>query len=219
MKKRLAGTVLGLMAESLVENQPEHHRQTVIVALNKMSDVAIGFNDGVAASFEDRRLTPEGQAVNAAKATTAALAALDAFDVDIQKFTDRAMNVEKALRTKVASAVPKNVPTETLREVRDELRQLPPPERLNIYRTTSDPIVLAAIETAPPSLGDKRADGTRRLESFVDPTELAAAQMERAEAADPAGATMHELRGLAEVYRLAANSVRREIMDAAGVQS
>jgi hypothetical protein len=208
------------MAESLVENQPEHHRQTVTVGLNKMFDVAIGFNDGVAAAFEDRRLTPEGQAVNAAKATAAAFAALDAFDVDIQKFTDRAMNVEKALRAKVASAVRKDVPTETLRYVWDELRQLPPAERLNIYRTTSDPIVLAAIETAPPSLGDKRADGTRRLESFVDPTELAAAQMERAEAMDPAGATtMHELRGLAEVYRLAANSVRREIMDAAGVQS
>lgn len=216
--KRKAGTVLGLAAQGLVENQPEHHRQSAIGAVNKMFTIADDFNVAVAAAFEDRRLTPEGQALNAAKATAAALAALDGFNVDIQKLTERAAKVERALRAKVASAIPKDVPPETLRDVGGELKQLSSAERMSTYRTTNDPVVLAAIETAPPSLGDKRADGSRRLEPFVDPGELAAAQMERAEALDPAGATtMHELRGLAEVYRLAANSVRREIMDAAGV--
>ena len=57
-------------------------------------------------------------------------------------------------------------------------------------------------------------DGSRRLEDFVNADELAAAQMERAEVLDPAGATtMHDLRQVAEVYRLAVNSVKREIAD------
>lgn len=72
--------------------------------------------------------------------------------------------------------------------------------------------MLAAIETAPQSLNENR----RRLEAFVDPTELAAAQFTRAEAVDPASATtLREVRSLAEVYRLAVNGVRKEINDAA----
>jgi hypothetical protein len=212
--KRKAGTVLGLSAPGLVDNQAEHHRQTAIVAVNKMFTIADDFNTAVAAAFEDRLLTAEGQAAKAAKATTKALASLDTFNVDIQKLMDRASGVERALRAKVAAGVPKDVAAETLREVRDQMRTLTSDERLAIYRASAtDPLVLAAIETAPPTLGKNH-----RLEPFVDPTELASAQMERAEAADPAAATtMHDLRQLADAIRLAATSVRREIMDAAGV--
>jgi hypothetical protein len=88
-------------------------------------------------------------------------------------------------------------------------------ERLNVYRTATDPTVLAAIELAPPTLSDKRPDGSRRLEPFIDPTELASAQWARAEAADPARATaLAEVRSLAEVYRLAVGSVKNEILNA-----
>jgi hypothetical protein len=79
---------------------------------------------------------------------------------------------------------------------------------LNTY-----PTVLAAIEMAPPTLSDQRPDGSRRVEPFIDPTELAAAQWARAEAADPVTMqTLNEVRSLAEIYRLAVSSVRTEIL-------
>jgi hypothetical protein len=214
--KRKPGTALGFMAATLVANQPEHHRPSTIVALNKMGTIAADFNAIHAAFLGDRFLTREGRDVNIAKAATTALASLAAIDVETAKVSDRVAAIEKTLRAKVAP--PKDIPAETLREVRDQLRQMSPDERLTIYRTTKDSIVIAAIESAPSSLGSTRSDGTRRFEPYVDATELAAAQMERAEAADPIAATkMRELRDLAEAFRLATNSVRREIMDVAGV--
>lgn len=216
-----AGRVLRLAAPSFVDNLPEHHRLTAIPLINNALNIADGWNTTVAAIFMDRTLTPEGQAVHAAKATTAALAALDNIDLETKKVTDRLTGLEKALRAKVAAALPKGVDPELLREVRDDLRQLSRAERLNLYRsTTTDPLVLAAIESAPPTLGDRRSDGSRRVEPFVDPEGFATAQMERAEALDPATATtMHELRQLAEVYRLSVNSVRREIAETSAAAS
>lgn len=217
MKK--AGRVLLLAGQSFVDNLPEHHRSTAIPVLNKVLNIAEDWNTTVAMVFEDMTLTSQGQAFHAAKATKAALAALEAIEPETKKLMDRATSVEKALRAKVATVLPKAVDPDILREVRDGLRQLPRAERLNLYRTTTDPLLLAAIESAPPTLGDPRADGSRRVEPFVDPEEFAAAQMERAEALDPAAATtMHELRQLAEVFRLSVNSVRRDIADTSAVE-
>src|SRR3954471_20158542 len=117
--KRKPGTTLGFMAQTLAANQPEHHRPTVIVTLNKVSTIAADFNAAHAASFEDRLLSPEGRDANIAKAATTADASLKAFDADTTKLLDRAMGIEKTLRAKVA--VPKDLPHETLREVRDQM--------------------------------------------------------------------------------------------------
>jgi hypothetical protein len=214
--KRPAGTVLRIAAPQFVNNLPEHNRQPATAFLNKVGQVAVGFNDAITTVFADTRLTPQGQYEQAARNTDASLASLAKLEAEAVKLSDRAAGVEKALLAKASAAIPKNIPPDVLREIRDELRQLAPAERLNIYRTTTDPMVIAAIEAAPQALGDSRADGSRRMQPFVDAAELSAARLERAVTADTATATtMYELRELAEVYRLAVNSVRREIMDAA----
>lgn len=72
--------------------------------------------------------------------------------------------------------------------------------------------MLAAIETASPTLNDQR----RRFELFIDPAEIATAQRARAEAADPVAATtLRELRDLADVYQRAVQIVRHDIEAAA----
>ena len=218
-RKTRAGTILKLTAENYVSNLAEHHRPTAITILNNVGTVAADFNVAFDATVADRLLTPEGQAGNIAKAAAAAIASLKAIDADTAKVTDRAASIEKALLAKHTATLPKDVPFEALREVRDQLRDLSPSERLNIYRSpNTDPLVLLAIESAPPSLGSTRGDGSRRFEPFVDAEELATARMERAEALDPKSAvTMKDLRDLAEVYRLAVGSVKREIEAIAGL--
>ncbi len=92
--------------------------------------------------------------------------------------------------------------------------ELPSAERLSVYLTSTDPMVLAAIETAPMTLSAKRPDGSRRLEHFIDPEQRTAAVFARAEAANPTAAnTLREIRSQREVCTLAVNSVRREILD------
>src|SRR4051812_22801313 len=118
--KRKPGTALGFMAATLVANQPEHHRPTAIVGMNKMGTIAADFNATHAASFQDRLVSPEGREANIAKAATTALASLTAIDADTAKVNDRATAIEKALRAKAAP--PKDIPAETLREVRDQMR-------------------------------------------------------------------------------------------------
>jgi hypothetical protein len=216
---RRPGTILGLAAPEWVRNQPEHQRPTTITTLNRVGAVVEDFNAAFDSFVADRLLTPEGKAANIAKAAVAAIAALDVIGAATTKVSDRATGIEKALLGKHAATLPKDVPFEALREIRDQLRDLTPAERLNLYRSPrTDPLVLLAIETGPPGLGSTRGDGSRRFEPFVDPEDLATARMNRAEALDPnAATTMKELRSLAEVYRLATNGVRKEIMDVAGV--
>jgi hypothetical protein len=213
-----AGTILRLAAQSYVDNTAEHHKQTVIVGLNRVGDVAAVFNTTYDEAMADKRLTPAGQRERMVVAADTALTALKSIEDESKKASDRATNLEKALRAKVAP--PKDVSPETLREIRDQMRHMTPDERMNVYRTSPDPRVRAAIETGPPALGSERADGTRRFEPFVDAEELSAAQLTLAREADPVAAThMDEFRHLAEVYRLAVNGVRHEIAEAMRVSA
>src|SRR4051812_27605424 len=96
--KRKAGTILELAGPEWVKNQPEHHQQPAIVFLNKLGDIAHGFNVTVASAFEDRRLTAEGRQEQAAKVTASSLAAIAPLETEAAKLTERASAVEKALR-------------------------------------------------------------------------------------------------------------------------
>jgi hypothetical protein len=122
------------------------------------------------------------------------------------------------MRKKISYVAPRD-PAERLtfeanmREIRDQLRSLPASERLAVYRSSQDPLVLAAIDTAPMTLSATRPDGSRRLEHFVDPEERAAAMMSRATAANPEAArTLSEIRSLREAYTLAVAGVRAEVL-------
>ena len=174
--KRKAGTTLTLAAPLYVEGLPERHRQPAIVVFNGLFDAATTFNNERSDIAADGNLTPQGRAARAAKATAAALAQLTPVEAEIKKLSETYAAIEKALLAKVVAAAPKDAATELqMREIRDQLRQLPASERLAIYRTpTTPPLVLAAIETAPMTLSVPSQGGSQRFEPFVDPTELAA---------------------------------------------
>jgi hypothetical protein len=215
-----AGNVLKLAAPSYVSNHPEHLRNDIIDNLNVLLTSAETFNTDLAAAQANTTLSAEGRTAAAARVAAAALATLTAIEnTTIKKLTDHATSLEVSLLNK-ATYIPPKDPAERiahelhLQEIRSQLRLLPLAERTNVYRTSTDPLVLAAIDTAPMTLSAPRADGSRRLEHFIDPDERTAAKLARAEAADPAAATMlRDTRSLAEVYRLAVNGVRREIFD------
>jgi len=210
MKK--VGTILTIAGPSYIENLAEHQRQGAIDVLNTIHKAAAAFNAERDASDADQNLTPQGRTAASGKASASALAQLEAIETTtIKKLTDRATSIETALRVKAAHAAPKDSAHEQqLREVRDQLRGLSASERLNVYRSSTDPLVLAAIETAPMTLSANR----NRLEPFIDPAEVATAVMARAEIADPASAkTLAEVRSLAQALRLAVNGVRKEILD------
>ena len=208
--KRKIGNVLRLAAPLYVGSLAEGHRQSAIAVINGALTVAESFGDELRAAAEDRTLTPEGRLLRTQKAKAAALAALDAVEQGAKpkQLADRADAIQKALLAKAVPVIPKDVPQETLRGITDQLRTLSADERLNVYRTTTDPLVLAAIETAAPTLDEKH----RRFEPFVDPAEITTAQRARAEAADPAAATtLRELRDLADVYQRVIGTVRYDI--------
>jgi hypothetical protein len=208
------GNVLRLAAPLYVESLAEAHRQSGIAVINGALTVAARFGDELRAASEDATLTPHGRVLRTDRAKASAIAALASIaeTAKTKELNGRADAIQKALLAKAVPVVPKDLPPETLGDIRDQLRGLSADERLSVYRTTSDPLVLAAIEQAPATLDDKR----RRFEPFVDPAEIETAQRARAEAADPVAATtLRELRDLADVYQRAINLVRHDIETAA----
>lgn len=213
---KTVGRTLTLAGPSYVEDLAEHQRDSAIDVLNSFHAKAASFNEALSSAHADTKLTPEGRAASAAKIAAAVLEELGVAETTTLKpLVDRAAAIEQSLRARAAYTPPTNAAERSaqeqqLREIRDALRGLSASERLNVYRSTTDPLVLAAIETAPMTLSENRS----RLEPFIDPAERAAAMLARAEAADPTSATtLRELQSLAEVYRLALGSVRREILD------
>lgn len=215
-----AGKTLKIAAPGYVNSHAEHLRNDLIDTLNVLLTAADTFNTDLAALEEDNELSPQGRVVRGIRVAASALATLDAVETTtIKNLTDRATLVEKSMLGKVTYSPPKD-PAERishemhLQEIRSQLRELPPAERANLYRTTTDPLVLAAIDTAPMTLSATRPDGSRHLEPFIDVEERTAAALARAEGANPTAAqTLREVRSLREVYSLAVNSVRQEILD------
>jgi hypothetical protein len=99
-----------------------------------------------------------------------------------------------------------------LGEIRAELRPLDPIKRAAVYQAAEDPLVLDAIEGAPPSLVQSDAGILPVMRPFVEPGRVAARRLERVRALDPSGAAeLDELRSLADLYRMLGNGLRSEI--------
>ncbi len=213
-----AGNVLRLAGQNYINNLPAHLRDSATAQLNVLVQTADTFNANLAAAQANRDLSPEGRAAACGRVAASALATLAAVEgTTIKTLAERAASLEQALLAKTSYKAPTD-PVDALRhelrlqEIRDQLRALPQAERANVYRTTTDPIIIAAIDTATPTLSAPRPDGSRRLEAFIDPAERTAAALARAEAADPiASRTLSEVRALRQVYAQAVASVRSEI--------
>ena len=215
-----AGTTLKLAAQGYVDSHPEHLRKGMTETLSQVFAAAEAFNAEFDSTSADKNLSPQGRQAGLTRVAASALATLNAVETTtIKNLTDRATSIEQTLLGK-ASFVPPKDPTERIshemrmQEIRSQLRELPASERLSVYLTSSDPLTLAAIETAPMTLSEKRPDGSRRLEAFIDPEQRTAAVLARAERDDPTTvATLREVQSLRQVYSIAVNSVRREILN------
>lgn len=221
-----AGRILKLAGQNYLNGLAEHHREVATKQLNVVLETAETFNAELAAIQDDDELSPEGRVAESAKVGASALATLKAIETTtIKTLTERAVTLEQSLFKRATPPPPKD-PAERLayelrlQEIRSQLRELPASERLNTYRTTTDPVMLAAIESAPMALSAVRPDGSRRMEAFVDSEEMASARLERAEKVDPATATtLREVRSLREIYSHAVNSVRKEVLDEVAVEA
>jgi len=215
-----AGTILRTAAHGYVNSHPEHLRQGLIETLTSVLAVADSFNAESDSVASDKNLSSQGRVAGMTRVAAAAIAKLNAIEGStIKNLSDRAVSLEQALLGKVAYTPPTD-PSERLshelrmQEIRGQLRGLSSAERLTVFLTTSDPMTLAAIETAPMTLSEKRPDGSRRLEPFIDVEQRTAAVLARAEREDPSTVkTLREVQSLREVYSLAVNSVRREILN------
>lgn len=135
---------------------------------------------------------------------------VSAFEADTAaKIRDRA----RTLRATVLRTSTPQAPTDPaeriayefrLAAIRDELRKVDPMNRAALYMNSADPLVWAAVETAPPSI-EYAAPGnpksTPSLRPFVDPEHVAKAQTARVEAAHPEAASeVQDLEDLAGDY-------------------
>ncbi|MGE0363255.1 MAG: hypothetical protein AB7H93_13345 [Vicinamibacterales bacterium] len=217
-----AGTVLKLALPRYLDNQPQHLRAGAAETLAVVLAAADEFNAQLAAVTANPDLSPQGRTNGRRRVAADALAKLLAVETTtIKNLADRAATLERGLLGR-ATVAPPTDPAERiafelrLQEIRGQLRQLPPTERLSVYLTTADPMTLAAIDTAPMTASEPRRDGTRRLEPFIDPEARTAAALARGAHDDPASAkTLAEVRSLREAYALAVGSVRKEILDEA----
>jgi len=214
-----AGTILKLAAPGYVESQAEHLRSDLIDNLNVVLAAAHDFNEGLEKVKADEDLSPQGRSAAGVRVAAAAFATLNAMEsTTIKRLADHAASIENAIVSKVTHRP--TDPSERishelhLQELRSQLRQLPMEQRTNVYRTATDPLVLAAIDTAPMTLSETRPDGSRRLEPFIEPADRTAAILARAELVDPTSAgKLCEVQSLRQVYTLAVNCVRKEILD------
>jgi hypothetical protein len=214
-----AGKLLKLAAPKYVEDQPAQYRSDLIVGLNSLLQAADNFNADMAAAEDNRELSPEGLLVAQSRVAKAALATLVAVEgTTIKTLTERVSTVEKQMLDAITYSPSKDAAERTshelhLQEIRNQLREIPAEQRLSVYLTATDALTLHAIETAPPTLSAPRPDGTRKLEPFVDAEQKSAAMHARAAATNPTAAkTLAELRGVRQVYTLAVNGLRTEIL-------
>jgi hypothetical protein len=215
-----AGTVLKLAMPGYSERHPQHLRKGMTEVLTGVASTADVFNADLATTVADANLSNRGRETGKKGVAAAALEKLAHVErTTIKGLDDHAAQLQRELLGRAAFTPPKDTAERIayemqMREVRDQLRQLPAAGRLTVYMATSDPLVLAAIETAPMTLSEKRPDGSRRLEPFIDPAERTAAVLARAARTDAATAErLREIGSLREVYSLAVNSVRKEILD------
>jgi hypothetical protein len=215
-----AGNLLKLAAPVYVNNHAEHLRNDMVETLNVLLSAAETFNHDLAVVQADRNLSPDGKNAARVRVAAAALATLTAIEsTTIKKLADHASALESSLRGKHTYAPPKDAAERVshdlrLQEIRNQLRQLTQAERVNLYRSTTDAMILAAIDTAPPTLSAARPDGSRQMEPFIDPAEQDAAKMARAEAADPeTAAKLREVSSLQQAYRHAVNGLRAEVLE------
>lgn len=177
--------------------------------------------DGAAESIrENRELSDHGRFAARERAARVALEKIAAFE---KKTIDPLRERIAWIDAQVAKKASINRPTDPgdrlayemrLGEIRSELRKLDPLERFAIYMSSSDPLVIDAIETAPSTLVRKGKGDMATFAPFIDPERVSAARLARVEAADPELAQdMSDVQRLANLYVMDSAVLRQAIVE------
>jgi hypothetical protein len=188
--------------------------------LSALLDAQMACNDALDATKINPDLSPDGRRKAGLAVGTSLLTKANTWKAVPGAIADRLKSLWSTALG-IAALKPPTDPAERLafelrqREIRDELRPLDPLQRLLIYFSTNDPEVLAAIETAPPTLTSDPRDPREvpKLAPFIDPERVRTAMLERVRASDPElAAEMQALAVLHDVYQSAVDTVISEIL-------
>ena len=187
---------------------------------DRLIAIADEFDSEDAKAASDPDLSGSGRRKQREKVARQALQKLVTFEEDkIQGVRSHAAHVEGQITGRAAIKRPTD-PAERLayelrmQEIRAELRQLDQIQRGLVYLGASDPEVIDAIESAPPTLTRAAEGASPRLQPFIDPEQRASAALERARASDPEKAEeLEALQALAQTYEIAVGTVRSAILD------
>lgn len=216
------GELLKLGRNVYPRSVPERLRAGYDERAAALLEIATDLNRVMDAAESDTHLTGDGRNAAGEKAATVALSAIEKWDAPVVTLFERVKTGTEAMLRKAGSGYGRpSDPAERvayelkLGEIRAELRPLDPIKRAAVYQATEDPLVLAAIEGAPPSLVQSDAGTWPAMRPFVEPDRVAARRLERGRALDPSGAAeLDELGGIAELYRMLGNGLREEILAA-----
>lgn len=203
-----------LTRQKRVSTVREEFRASMEAALDEMVvRVPNAFDSEWEAIQRNQELSVEGRSAAQRRSAGTALDRLAAF----QEKTEGVLRSRIATMAGKLASVDFQRPTDAgeriayeirLGEIRDEVRSRTALERSSIYLRATDPLVLDAMESAPPVLEN---DG-RTFLPFVDPERVRARRDQRARAANPELAKeMSDLEDLANAYAALIDSVRRSI--------
>lgn len=223
MTKTTNGSVLDLYILRAVQSAKEGPNpeiaqglEVTLRVINKISADVEGDNEKFS---RDPRLSTQGAFEKLQESGRAALADLDKLEARTMKgLSDNIAQTSEQLLARIAIPRPTDVGERIamelrMQEIRSELRQITPGERLYVYLTTNDPVVIEAIRTAPPVASKATPEAMTMLHPFVDPEKLAEAAMERANLSDPEKAShLGGLKWLHETYWFAFRTARKTIL-------
>ena len=193
--------------------------------LRELLAIATSYDNDVAAARNDPDLSSTGRAREADQVAAGALVKLDEWKKrTVGGLKSHIAGVEQEI-FKLATPKRPTDPAERiayelqLQEIRRDLRQLDDLDRWLLYSSTDDPMIVDAIDTAPPII-TKTGKASARIEPFIDPEKRAAVMLERVRAANPEAADrLAALQALDETYRIAASGVYQAILaDAPGAR-
>jgi hypothetical protein len=163
-------------------------------------------------------LSDHGRRAAISRAAKKAHVALDNWAALVTKLQGRIGPLEQRVLERVEVRPPEQVPERLawefkVAEVRAQLRDLDPMQREAIYLQTHDPIVIYAIETAPPMVTLAGPGALPVLAPCVSPERITEAVIARARAAAPpeVAEELESLVALKTMYTTQLETVRQEL--------
>lgn len=193
--------------------------------LNKIVALAEHFETQKQEIKDDSRLTPEGKVDAKEKLARESLAKIGKFEEEhVRGMQARVAQVE----SRMAGAITPKPPTDPAERLAYEMRKaeivrqlagLDPMEIEVIYGGASDPMIIDAIESAPPQVyrPEKQPGEVRQLPELrplIDPEKRSAIHMARGKAHDPETAAELEWASyLEQMYRSQASGLKEAILE------